>query len=84
MTCERKIGPFDCCSVVQGDCLELMKQLPDECVDAVITDPPYMNIHGGYVRDFQGGVGRKTTTTVCVTDPWSASMEWAPQAVARG
>lgn len=41
MSCDRKIGPFDCCSVVQGDCLELMKQLPDGCVDAVITDPPY-------------------------------------------
>jgi site-specific DNA-methyltransferase (adenine-specific) len=41
MPCDRKIGPFDCCSVVQGDCLELMKQLPDGCVDAVITDPPY-------------------------------------------
>jgi hypothetical protein len=41
VSCERKIGPFDCCSVVQGDCLELMKQLPDGCVDAVITDPPY-------------------------------------------
>jgi site-specific DNA-methyltransferase (adenine-specific) len=41
VSCDRKIGPFDCCSVVQGDCLELMKQLPDGCVDAVITDPPY-------------------------------------------
>jgi site-specific DNA-methyltransferase (adenine-specific) len=35
------IGPYPCCSVVQGDCLELMKSLPDGCVDAVITDPPY-------------------------------------------
>jgi len=25
----------------QGDCLELMKDIPDESVDAVITDPPY-------------------------------------------
>jgi len=41
MTCERKIGPYDCCSVVEGDCLELMKALPDGCVDAVITSPPY-------------------------------------------
>jgi hypothetical protein len=39
--CDRKIGPYLCCSVVQGDCLELMKALPDGCVDAVITDPPY-------------------------------------------
>jgi site-specific DNA-methyltransferase (adenine-specific) len=27
--------------VVEGDCRELMKALPDGCVDAVITDPPY-------------------------------------------
>lgn len=25
----------------QGDCLELMKQIPDESVDMVLTDPPY-------------------------------------------
>jgi hypothetical protein len=27
--CGKRIGPYSCCSVVQGDCLELMKQLPD-------------------------------------------------------
>jgi site-specific DNA-methyltransferase (adenine-specific) len=41
VTCGRKIGPYDCCSVVEGDCLELMRALPDGCVDAVITSPPY-------------------------------------------
>lgn len=25
----------------QGDCLELMKDIPDKSVDAVVTDPPY-------------------------------------------
>jgi len=25
----------------RGDCLELMSRIPDNCVDAVITDPPY-------------------------------------------
>ena len=39
--CGRKLGPYDCCTVVCGDCLKLMKALPDGCVDAVITDPPY-------------------------------------------
>ena len=24
-----------------GDCLEVMKQMPDKCVDLVLTDPPY-------------------------------------------
>lgn len=27
--------------VVEGDCLEVMRGLPDGCVDAVVTDPPY-------------------------------------------
>lgn len=27
--------------VLLGDCLELMKTLPDNCVDCVVTDPPY-------------------------------------------
>lgn len=39
--CGRKIGPYDCCTVVCGDCLKLMQVLPDGCVDGVITDPPY-------------------------------------------
>ncbi|MDD5459739.1 MAG: site-specific DNA-methyltransferase [Phycisphaerae bacterium] len=28
-------------TVICGDCLEVMKQLPDKCVDLVLTDPPY-------------------------------------------
>ena len=28
-------------NVTQGDCLELIKYLPDKCVDLVVTDPPY-------------------------------------------
>ena len=27
--------------LIQGDCLELMKDIPDGSVDAIITDPPY-------------------------------------------
>ena len=27
--------------LIQGDCLEVMKTLPDNLVDAVVTDPPY-------------------------------------------
>jgi DNA methylase len=41
MPCGRKIGIYDCCSVVCGDCLELMKAVPNGLIDAVITDPPY-------------------------------------------
>ena len=27
--------------IIQGDCLEVMKQMSDKCVDLVLTDPPY-------------------------------------------
>ena len=27
--------------LMQGDCLELMKNIPDGSVDMVLTDPPY-------------------------------------------
>ncbi len=27
--------------VIQGDCLEVMKHIPDKSVDLVVTDPPY-------------------------------------------
>src|SRR3990167_4707343 len=27
--------------VILGDCLEVMKGMPDKCVDLVLTDPPY-------------------------------------------
>ena len=29
--------------VIHGDCLEVMKGMPDKCVDLVLTDPPYGN-----------------------------------------
>lgn len=27
--------------IIQGDCIELLKLMPDKCVDLVLTDPPY-------------------------------------------
>jgi len=27
--------------VICGDCLEVMKEIPDKSVDLVLTDPPY-------------------------------------------
>mgnify|MGYP002593855487 FL=1 len=30
--------------IICGDCLDILKQLPDKCVDLVLTDPPYFKI----------------------------------------
>ena len=42
--------------VIQGDCLEVMKQLPDKCIDLVVTSPPYDGLrdYNGYSFDFEG------------------------------
>lgn len=39
--CTRKIGPFDCCTVILGKCEKYLKQIPKGSVDLIITDPPY-------------------------------------------
>lgn len=31
----------------QGDCLEIMKEIPDKSVDMVLTDPPFLYVSGG-------------------------------------
>ena len=31
--------PMD--KVIQGDCLDVLKTLPDECIDLIVTSPPY-------------------------------------------
>ena len=31
--------------IIQGDCLEVMKSIPDNSIDCVITDPPYSGLN---------------------------------------
>lgn len=38
--------------LLQGDCLELIKKIPDGSVDLVVTDPPYgMNFQSNYRKE---------------------------------
>ena len=30
--------------IINADCLDILKQLPDKCIDLVLTDPPYFGI----------------------------------------
>lgn len=36
-----KLKPHHMNRVVEGDCLDLIKELPDESIDVVVTSPPY-------------------------------------------
>jgi site-specific DNA-methyltransferase (adenine-specific) len=43
---------IDCDYIECGDCLELMKELPDNSIDLIVTDPPYlMNYKTGRRKD---------------------------------
>ena len=43
--------------IICGDCLTVMKQLPDKCVDLIVTSPPYnlKNSTGNGMKDGRGG-----------------------------
>jgi len=36
-----RLGPFEENTIVVGDCLDVMAQMPDGCVDLVVIDPPF-------------------------------------------
>lgn len=36
-----KLGPFNLNEVALGDCRSLMEQLPEQCIDVLVTSPPY-------------------------------------------
>jgi DNA modification methylase len=42
-----------------GDCLEFMKQLPDKCIDLVLTDPPYGIDFGTFNRTNKDAKGNR-------------------------
>lgn len=43
--------------IICGDCLEVMKTMPDNCIDLVVTSPPYnlKNSTGNGMKDGRGG-----------------------------
>jgi len=52
---KREVGPIE---LICGDALEILRSLPDECVDCCMTSPPYWG-----QREYQsGGIGLEETT----------------------
>ena len=44
--------------IIQGDCLEVLKTLPDKVADLVITSPPYNVGKNNMTENKYGGVMR--------------------------
>ncbi len=59
-----KLGSIEINQIHQGDCVELLKKLPDNSVDLIFADPPYnLQLNGELYRPNQ-------TKVDAVTDAW--------------
>jgi DNA modification methylase len=59
-----KKGSLDLNSIHQGDCIELLKKIPDNSVDLIFADPPYnLQLNGELTRPNQ-------TKVDAVNDEW--------------
>ena len=45
--------------LLQGDCLELMRDIPDKSIDLIVTDPPYKVSSRGNAGNTGGCFKRK-------------------------
>ncbi len=61
--------------VILGDCLGLMRELPDNSIDLVCVDPPYPNMQGGRIIKSLGGVTSRIHNTVTVGSLWGDDIE---------
>jgi len=41
--------------ILQGDCREVLKTLPDKCVDCIVTSPPYYGLRDYGTAKWEGG-----------------------------
>lgn len=58
------LGNFELNKIHQGDCIELLKKLPDNSIDLIFADPPYnLQLNGELYRPNQSKVD-------AVTDEW--------------
>lgn len=72
------LGPYEIGKVHQADCLEAMRLLPDGCVDAVVTDPPYM------VNSKSDGMGKLSPwADMCNASMWFAAWLSEARRIAR-
>lgn len=49
------LGPYEINNIYAGECSEMMKALPDNCIDMTCTSPPYDNLRSyhGFTFDYE-------------------------------
>lgn len=51
----KNLGPYEINNIYAGECSEMMKALPDDCIDLTVTSPPYDNLreYNGYTFNYK-------------------------------
>lgn len=68
-----------------GDCLDLMRKIPDKNIDLVVTDPPYKTVSGGCTTKKNAmtgvlGQGKKTSKSGTIyAENTITFAEWVPE-----
>lgn len=60
--------------ITLGDCFEVMKQLPDKCIDLILTDPPYGIKFGEYNRTNKTSDGIRYKANKYKNSNWDDSI----------
>jgi site-specific DNA-methyltransferase (adenine-specific) len=61
--------------IIQGDCLEVMKELPDKSIDLILTDPPYgINVIKSTYQNKKTKPGKSLAHKRNYNDQWDASI----------
>ena len=66
----------------QGDCLEVMKNIPDNIIDLVVTDPPYKIVQGGCTNKavrFKGSNSDEVKKGILFKENSIKFDEWIPE-----
>lgn len=66
------LGLYELNTIIVADCLDVMSQMPDGCVDLVVADPPF-NVEGGQVIKFPH---RKSIATKFAWDIFATEDEY--------
>lgn len=66
--------------LIHGDCVSVMREMPERSVDLVVTDPPYKLIGGGRADtpDAPSGILRNNDKRLFAYNDISAE-EWLPE-----
>ena len=75
--------PTEAVRLIHGDSRQVMADLPPGCINAVVTDPPYL-MSGDEITYEHAGVADRTLPTTTVGMPWGYSLDWIDAAARLG